>query len=277
MLKTVTSQFTAEAKRLGATIVASETYDSSSDDLSKQFLAIRKAGLSSEPQVSFERKVNKTLKRKMVMEGANPELLDSLIEAHGRISVNKLFGKNGLRKAEALNLKIIVPRKVSEQNTDVPATSIQALFAPVVASEDIGIIASQMTYYNIKTQLLGSSEWYDEAQLETQKRYCNGAIFCSDYYLDEEDPSIIAMQQQLKKKPTNYTLFGYDAMKLVLSCIGDGATTREKLHESLSNTQNWHGLHSTITLKGGRVNRVIEILQYKNSDVKRVAEITVEK
>lgn len=272
---TLTSAFIAEAKRLGANVTAHETYEKISDDLSQKFLALRKSNVRSEPQVSFEKKISGSLRKRIIKAGASATLVDSLIASRGRVPVSRLFETNGLKTARALNLTIINPRSTAS-NMELPISTIQGVFAPVASSDDIGVIASQMMYYNIKAQLLGSAEWYDESQLEIQRRYAEGVIFCSDYFMNENDPAFISLQQQLRKKPTKYTLFGYDTMNLILSCIERGSITRESLRDCLSNIQFWEGAHSTVTLSKGRVNRVVQILQFDEGVVQRVTEVTVE-
>ncbi len=275
-IRILTNEFIAEAKRLGATITANESYASSSDDLSKQFTALRQASAGAEPMVSFEKKISSAVRKKILATGFPETALDSLIDTKGRIPVSKLLGSNGLRKAEAMKLKIIDPRKAASKDMDTPVTTLQAIFAPVVSSEDLGVIASQVTYYNIKTQIFGNSEWYDEAQLEPQKRYTRNAMFCSGYFIDNEDLTIQSIRQQLKKKLTKYTVLGYDAMNLIIDCIKKGSRSREEIRACLSEIHDWPGLHSTINLSGGRVNKTVQILQF-NGEVRRVTEITLSK
>jgi len=274
-IKTIVNDFIAEVKHLGASILANESYESSGDDLSKQFINLRKSSKNSEPLVSFEKRITKQTRNKIITSGVAASFLDSLIDHKGKIGVTKLFGKNGLRKAEALNLKIITPKSIAEQK-EVPIYSIEGVFAPVVSSEDIGVISSLLTYYSIRTQILGGEEWYDEGTLQTQRRYADGAIFCSDYFINDNDSMVTVIQQHLKKKPTKYSLFGYDALNLVLSCIEHGESTRDDLKDCLSNIRDWKGVHSSVTLKGGRVNKTIQILQFKNGEVNRLAEVVVE-
>ncbi|MBI3193596.1 MAG: ABC transporter substrate-binding protein [Ignavibacteriae bacterium] len=273
-IRIITKEFIQEATRLGAKILASEEYETSSNDLSKQFIALRKATANSEPLVSFDMRMNKAFRKKILQAGANEELVDSLIETRGKISVSKLFSANGLRKAESLKMKIINP-KSHASNVEVPVYAIQGVFVPVVSPEDIGVIASQMTYYNIKAQLLGSAEWYDEAILETQRRYLNGVIFCSDYFIDDSDEAVVAFQNQLKRRPTKYSLFGYDVLKMLTSCFESGVVKRDEIRKCLENIQHFEGLHSIISLKPNRVNRVMQILQFKDGEVKRLREIFV--
>ncbi len=274
-IKIIVNDFIAEVKHLGATVLANESYESSSDDLSKQFLALRRSTKSTEPLVSFEKKITKQVRAKIIDAGVTPELLDSLIDVKGKIGVTKLFGKNGLRKAESLNLKIVTPKSIAEVK-EIPLYAIEGVFAPVVSSEDIGVISSLLTYYSIRTQLLGGEEWYDEGTLQTQRRYAEGAIFCSDFYIDDNNPMVGIIQQHLKRKPTKYSLFGYDALNLVLSCIEHGESTRDDIQECLSNVRDWKGVHSSVTLSGGRVNKTIQILQFKDGEVRRLAEVVVE-
>ncbi|MBI1807413.1 MAG: ABC transporter substrate-binding protein [Ignavibacteria bacterium] len=167
----------------------------------------------------------------------------------------------------------------SQEDLSISVTSIQGIFIPISDAEEIDIIAPQLTYFNIKAQLLGTGEWYSPDQLDAQKRYLNGAIFISDFYMDRHDPAYSEFAglfyREKKKHPSKYTLFGYDTMQLIFQQIDAGATTREKLTEALSRVKSFPGIHSKISLINGRVNSELIILKYLNGDIKKLTEVSL--
>ncbi len=165
------------------------------------------------------------------------------------------------------------------QNLEIPVDAIQGLFIPISDAEDIGILASQIKYFNIETQILGSNEWYDMQQLESNKQYLNRMSFISDTYLDKNDPRYLdfvkSFSAQMNKAPTKYTLRGYNLMKLLLDQIDRGAITRVKLTGALGSTKSYPGIGSRISFSRNRVNGELQVLQFINNEVRKVTEISV--
>ncbi len=168
----------------------------------------------------------------------------------------------------------------SPENLDIPLTAVGGVFFPLSGPQDIGVVASQMRYFNIQTQILGSNEWFDESQLDQQKRYVNGAIFLSDWYIDSADRRTEAFRQSYRsrtgKDATPYTLLGYDVMRLVLDKIAEGATTRDKLRTSLAAVRRYKGMYSDITFTGGRTNTVLQVLKYADGEITRLREASLD-
>jgi branched-chain amino acid transport system substrate-binding protein len=166
-----------------------------------------------------------------------------------------------------------------DTNVDTPLTAIDGLFLPVSDAEDVGAIAPQIAFFNIKTQLLGSNEWYDAGVLNEHKRYVDGVMFVSDTYVTADDPSYAAFDAAYVaaegKHPTKYSLYGYDAMRLVLEKISAGATGRKELARQLALVARYPGVHSKITLTTGRVNSEVHILQYSSGRVSEIGEVSV--
>ena len=140
------------------------------------------------------------------------------------------------------------------------------------------MVSSQLVYFNVHAQLLGSGEWNNLAELDGNKRYCSGILFESDSHLDSGNVSYASFakefSERFKKSPTKNTLFGYDAARLMLTVIAGGATTRESLARALASVRDYRGLHSRIGLAGRRVNPWLHILQYQSDVIERVGEIS---
>jgi len=164
-------------------------------------------------------------------------------------------------------------------DVDVPINLIQGLFLPTDDIEEADALASQMKYFNINAQFLGNSEWSDPLQLDQHRRDLNDLIFCSDSYLDESDSLyqefVRHFESAMKKKPTKYSALGYDAVRLLLRQIGQGATNRLTLGSALRNVTEYRGVHSLITLRSGRVNAGMVILKYRNGEIIKLKDLSL--
>jgi len=278
MVNELVDQFVAEARRLGTDVVAVESYPPDLTELREQFMDLRRAAVAGDARVSFSGKMQKSKVDSIVHAGADPKLVDSLLAKGGEIGVIKLLGPRGRHIADSLHLSLIVPQ-VPGDDIEKPVTAIDGIFVPLADAEQIGIVASQMAYYNIKTQTLGSAAWYDLSQLEAQKRYVDGVVFCSEAYVDREDSAYGVFKNSFTNRmgdpPTKYALFGFDALNLLLSVIQDGARTREDIARSLGTVEGFHGLHATVSFDNRRVNAVMNVLRYHKNEIRKIGEISI--
>jgi ABC-type branched-subunit amino acid transport system substrate-binding protein len=70
-------------------------------------------------------------------------------------------------------------------------------------------------------------------------------------------------------------MIGYDAMKLLLRAIRQGATRREEIVSALSSSRPLQGVHSKLILGQGRVNSFLTLLQFKGRVIRKIGEIDV--
>lgn len=272
--------FEQEAVRNGARVVAMEWYPAGATDLREQYMRMRRTAMieAAEPLLSFDRSISAAELVRLIQAGANPRLIDSLMERRGTIGVFSLFGPGGKRIADSLGLPISVPEPKID-SLENSATGIQGIFMPIASHEEIGIVTSQLAYYAIRTQILGSPEWYDVVELDANGRYTDGVIFFSDTYVDPNDSLygqfVRKFFEKHRKRPSKNVLFGYATARLVLAQIFQGAMTRDQLASSLSRVEGFPALHSTITLTNNRVNSNLHVLQYKRGEVRKLSEIAV--
>jgi len=274
----VADAFSREAQRLGAQIVATEMFPRQTNDIREQCMAIRRSMLETTPVISFSKKFPRTEIDKLLKAGVPRRRIDSLMSAAGDIPATTLLGPQGVRIADSLRIRLSSPTTESE-NLNIPITSIDATFVGIDDAEEIGVIGSQLNYFNIKTQILGNNEWYDPDQLDAQKQYVNGVLFASDTFIDESDPLYADFLRSYRstggKQPTKYTVIGYDIVKLILAHVAGGKRSREELREALSALRDFKGLHSSVTLTNGRVNSTMHLLQYSKGDVRNLGEISL--
>jgi len=161
-------------------------------------------------------------------------------------------------------------------SSSIFAQHLQAIFCPIDDAAEIGIITPQMRYYNISSQILGTSEWNDLSELEMNILYADGVIFCSDRWI--ADPGIAAefraqFQQGTGHAPGTNALLGYDVMRFIIESIARGASSREKLTAQLSRAEGFDGIQTKIVFTARRVNAALQIIQYKKGKLSRIGEV----
>ena len=276
-LRPLVEEFYKEAIRDGARIVTVEIYNSASGDLDEHFLKLRKAGLGGEAQISFAAKMKPQIFDSLRSLGISQWTLDSLRKHKSTVSVFRLLGPYGGRIADSLGLPVSYPA-VNAKNLNESMNAVDGLFLPIVDADDISTILSQLAYYNIKTQILGSAEWYNVSALESNKQTAKGVVFCSDTYVEKETPGIKRFGElyfgKMGKSPTRYTMFGYDAMDILLGMFAKRITSREQLTAALQTVETFHGFHSSISLDSTRVNSILNMLQYREGGIRKIGEVS---
>ncbi len=279
--KIMADAFIKEAVSQGGRVLATEWYAPGATDLREQLRRIRRASMieAGEPMLSFAGSFTQAQIMQMIQAGAQPRMIDSLLDRAASISVYKLFGRNGKWIADTLHLHTVIP-EVDIDSLELPATGIQGMYLPVDKAESIEILTSQMAYFAIKTQLVGSGEWYNEVELDASKRYAEGAIFFSDFFVDPRNLSYVGFArhffEKTKKRVSANIVLGYDAINIALKQIFGGAMTREQLANALSELQNFDILHGKVSFRRNRINSNLHVLQYSNGQVKKIAEVAVQ-
>jgi len=272
--------FAAEVGRLGGKVIATEWYLRGATDLQEQFLGLRKAARAevAEPVISFAGRVDPSEVEKFSRAGVTRDLLDSLLATKAKVEVSVLLGSDGSHIADSLGIP--TSKEVPELDTlENAITTIDGLYLPIAGPEEIGILSSQLVYYNFKTQIIGTGDWYNPVELDANRRYTSGVIFESDTYVDATDSTYLkffdGFYQKTNARPTKNTLFGYDTAKLLLSVISSGALSREGIAGSLRGVRDFRGLHSLISFNERRVNSALSILRYRGGEVKKLADVVV--
>ena len=273
--------FVAEGIRLGAQIVAAEWYQRGTTDLSQHLSAIRRASIqaAAEPMISFGGRLDQAVLAKLVQSGVPRRTLDSLIERSASVRATSLLGPRARRLIDSLGIPVVSATGRAD-SLEYAAEGIEAIYVPINSPEEVGVVTSQLVYFNIAAQILGSGEWNDLKELDANKRYCSGVVFESDSHTDPGDSGYLrfaeAFSLRAGKPPGRYALYGYDIARLVLELIGRGAATRDGLTRALAQASGYQGLHARIGLSGRRVNPWLTILEYRGEAVTRIDELRVD-
>lgn len=261
--------FVEEAKRGGAEIIAQQWYAPNAEDVRSEIESIRRAAMALQETtyIDFSMKIKRSEVERILNYGVPQHLLDSLLERQLPAPVELLFGPRGKIIADSLHLplKVVTPKYDS---LVYPVTNIDAIFVPLTSSDEIPVVSSQLKYYNIQAQILGTGDWYDVNELDQNRQYTDGVIFFVDSYVDIQNPRYqefsLRYQQLTKGKlPTTNSLIGYDVIKLILQALEEGSTRRADVAVALARAR-YDGWHCRIVFSPKRVNTAMNILRYKS-------------
>ena len=275
--RAMTASFVDEVNKLGGDIVDQEWYESGATDLRMQLSTMRRRALDkTEPYVvNFARLLSYDDIKKILMSGMSPQIVDSLVEVGGTLPVEEIWGADG--KMIADSLQIPVERGIIKYDSlAMPVENVDAMFLPINSSDEIGIVASQLRYFNFRTQLLGSGEWNDPSDLDQNRQYADGVVYSYDTYVDETDPAykqfVVRYQKAYNRKPTMNALIGYDSMNLLLDTMTRGAGRRNEIAAELLKVRQFKGWHTKFTLGDSRVNTFLTLLQFSRRTIRKIGE-----
>ncbi len=277
--KQMAESFIAEVNSLGGEVIDVQYYMSGSMDLRTELTSIRRKALQKLdiPTIDFSAKMRQSELNKFIRWGVNQHMLDSLIERGLTAPVTLLFGKRGKQIADSLKISTHFER-MEYDSLEMPVRSIDALFAPIASSDEIPIVSSQMKYFNIQAQIVGTGDWNDIAALDQNRQYTDGVMFCADSYPALESETFRTFEANYKlanknKTPGTNAIYGYDVAKIILQIASQGSSRRKDLAGALAKMEGFEGLHSQISLSRNRVNTCLSVLQYKGRQIYYIGKI----
>lgn len=111
-----------------------------------------------------------------------------------------------------------------------------AIFIPSRSSE-IGLIAAQLAFHDMRVPLLGTNGWNSQDFARTADRTVEGATFVDGFFVDSPNPAVQDFVQRYQKRfqttPSLFTMQGYDAARAVIEGIRNGVTSGQELQEFL--------------------------------------------
>jgi ABC-type branched-subunit amino acid transport system substrate-binding protein/predicted negative regulator of RcsB-dependent stress response len=276
--KQMVESFIKEVDTLSGEMVDVQWYAAGTSDLRTEIMAIRRKALEKleVPTVDFGGKMKQSELNKFVAWGVNQHVLDSLIERRLTAPVTFLFGERGQLIADSLQLKTRI-EKSKYDSLGLPVSNIDAIFVPIASSEEIPVVSSQLKFFNIQAQVLGTGDWNDMSLLDQNRQYTEGTMFTADTYIDPANEAyrIFSAKYQHANNnlpPSINALLGYDVAKMIIQIFSQGKTRRTDVAAALANVKEFEGLHSKISLALNRVNSYLTILQYKNRQILRIGE-----
>ncbi len=243
----ITDAFTKKIDQLGGTIIAQKWYYPGSNDLKRQFDAIREAGF----RYAFRDSLTK-----LGLE-ITPARIDSFYNALNYIAKEESDDNEGLI-----------------ESTDIEVNSIDGLFMPVY-EEELSIIAPQMALSNIVTKPLGGGFWLNEKQLRIQRNYINGAIFVTGNYISETDPQYRQFTNRFREytstSPGKMSLYGYNIMNLIIQSVKAGNKNSRDIVSYLEKVNNFECIGGKMSfIHNNRVNSAVNIIQFQDGNLFKI-------
>ena len=277
--KQMTESFIGEINLLGGEMIDVQWYEPGSVDLRTELTSMRRKALEKleVPIIDFSEKMRQSVLNKFVKWGVDQHILDSLIERGLTAPVTFLFGSGGKQIADSLR----IPTRIEHMRYDSlgsPVKTIDALFVPIASSEEIPIVSSQIKYFNIQAQILGTGDWNDPAALDQNRQYIDSVIFFADSYPDFANETYRTFEAKFRlannnKTPGTNAIYGYDVTKMILQIVSQGKSRRKDIAGALANMEGFEGLHSQISLSKNRVNTCLSVLQYKGRQIYYIGKI----
>ncbi|MEX2117397.1 MAG: ABC transporter substrate-binding protein [Bacteroidota bacterium] len=276
--KSMADAFVDEVARLGGEIIDQQWYQRGATDLRMQLSTMRRRALDkSEPTViNFATSLKYDHIKSLLMAGVEAHVLDSLMEWGASVRVEDLLGPEGKQLTDSLR----IPTERALINYDslgLPVVNVDAMFLPIASADEIGIVTSQLRYFNFQTKLLGTGEWNDLAVLDMNREYANEVVYSYDTAVNESDPDYRAFaarfQKLFSRRPSVNALYGYDAMKLLMELIARGTGTRNDIAAAMTGIRRVRGWHTSFSIDTRRVNTFLTLFQYQNRSIRKIDEI----
>jgi branched-chain amino acid transport system substrate-binding protein len=116
--------------------------------------------------------------------------------------------------------------------------------------EDLNLIAPQVAFSIIKTQLLGLEGFSDPEALRPSRDYVQDAVFCCHFIEDSNDSRWLSFSKSYQEKygesPDWVAALSYDSAKLLLQAFASGAVIPEQVNEYLKKTSGYSGVTGKI-------------------------------
>ncbi len=162
--------------------------------------------------------------------------------------------------------------KTSNDSLRIKLSTIDGLYLPIY-QDDIKYVTSGIAYWNFDLQLLGDGAFYSQDVLDKYRRYDDGVIFSTNYYINESSPEY----QDLSRKFTDMTgdninmlnIYGYEMIAFLLNASRNKAFTRADLMSRLQDVQAYRGLIRNIQFNPGEehTNSGVRIIRYKSGQM----------
>jgi ABC-type branched-subunit amino acid transport system substrate-binding protein/predicted negative regulator of RcsB-dependent stress response len=142
-----------------------------------------------------------------------------------------------------------------------------AIFIPGRAA-DVGLIAAQLNFHDMKVPFLGGNGWNAPDFARTADQSIDGSVFVDGFFVDSPNATVQEFVERYKKRfqnpPTLFAMQGYDAAKFVIDAIKKGATSGEAIRDHLTAQQDLPALAGPASFaQDGTLNRPLFLIQVK--------------
>jgi len=165
---------------------------------------------------------------------------------------------------------------ITDKEKPEPIIDFDALFIPDT-SQRVAMITPQLAFYDVLgIQLLGTSAWQSPKLIEMAKDYIQGAIFCSGFNPNTDDPDVRAFvdmyRENFEAEPDILAANGYDTIRLLKKLFKEEPIrTRRDLAKAVLGSQGFKGVSGTITFDSqGEAERKPILLKISGRDISQL-------
>ncbi len=168
--------------------------------------------------------------------------------------------------------KALAPLNLTfDKELGYPLTQADVIYLPLTSPEAVAIALSQLRFYNLRGELLGSSDWLDERLLNNRDLLTH-FYYASDFQLAENSATARAVslyKTRFGEEPNAFFWLGYDAMDFLFRALLSSHSTPDlKVALRLAPPMNTH--HIPVFFDGKNVNQMMNIIRFSNGTMARV-------
>ncbi len=182
----------------------------------------------------------------------------------------KLFGL--LPESFSSFSKALAPLNLTfDKQLGYPLTQVDVIYLPLTSPEAVAIALSQLRFYNIRGELLGSSDWLDERLLNNRDLLTN-FYYASDFQLAENSATARAVslyKSRFGEEPNAFFWLGYDAMDFLFRAMLSSHSTQD-IKVALRHAPPMNTHHIPVFFDGKNVNQMMNIIRFSNGTLVRV-------
>lgn len=149
--------------------------------------------------------------------------------------------------------------EISRRDSIIYADSTLAaggFFMPADA-EDVVMLAPQVMFHRIRTQLLGSAGWHQQKVITDGRKYVTNAVISTGFEPDQKDSVwsnfVKLYKNRYNTEPDRIAALGYDAATLVMQALSEaGSDDPARIREVLLKTSHYRGLSGMVSFENGR-------------------------
>jgi ABC-type branched-subunit amino acid transport system substrate-binding protein len=135
-------------------------------------------------------------------------------------------------------------------------------------SSQIGLLTSQLLFYDVKVGFLGNATWNGPDLLRLADRTVEGDVFVDGFFADSPNPTIhdFVVRYRLRHQtdPTSFAAQAYDATRLVLEAASQGATSGRAVRDQLMLSPNLPALSGPAAFgPNGTLDRRVFVIEVK--------------
>lgn len=151
-----------------------------------------------------------------------------------------------------------------------------ALFIPDYG-ERVGLLASQLPYYDIEgVLLLGTHSWNSPELVTRGGKALEGAVFTDGFFADSPHPQVRnfvrSFRERHEESPSILDAQGYDAVALLLSLLADSRVrTRQDLQEGIRQVRDFPGITGNLSFReNGEGEKSLYLLRIREGAVEQI-------